>query len=414
MEGYGWNSFHNVFKLFCIVATVILVIWCCYEFSKDEDVCEVIFKRWLVDDDSVYPTMSLVISDLFNETALKEYDQNYTRMDYRNHFMVNPNPKMFDIDHDLVGMKAEDYVLKTCLHKTFHDALASKMSGECTPYTKIKTTSYFHTKVITFQLPEKQSLYALAIKLKKSIFEGSIRPVSSVNPYLFLYICFHLENKVYSSLSSCLDTWPTRNEKSSKYYSMRFIVKSMETLRRRKKRSKKCYDDPDYDYMMREHIIDSTGCRPNFWSSNTTKPKCSTKEEYQSILSQHFDHSTRFNTSKEYLDPCLGIERLQVDYQENDLDKFPFSKEEKKDEDDWFMIEYQIQATTFKEIKQTRAYSVQSLIGNLGGYIGLCLGYAILNLPSMVVDIWITLKKFGKKDRHEGSSHVDKWGLKTV
>ena len=121
------------------------------------------------------------------------------------------------------------------------------------------------------------------------------------------------------------------------------------------------------------------------------------------------------NTSKEYLDPCLGIERLQVEYQEVDLDKFPFSKEEQKDDDDdWFMIEYLIQATTFKEIKQTRAYSVQSLIGNLGGYIGLCLGYAILNLPSMVIDIWMTLKKLGKKDRNEGSSHADKWGPKTV
>ena len=58
------------------------------------------------------------------------------------------------------------------------------------------------------------------------------------------------------------------------------------------------------------------------------------------------------------------------------------------------MIEFIIQIIKFKEIRQIRKYSVQSLVGNLGGYIGLCLGYALLNLPSVILDIWNHLRTF--------------------
>ena len=35
----------------------------------------------------------------------------------------------------------------------------------------------------------------------------------------------------------------------------------------------------------------------------------------------------------------------------------------------------------FKEIKQTRAYNLQTLIGNAGGYVGLFVGYSLKEIP---------------------------------
>ena len=56
----------------------------------------------------------------------------------------------------------------------------------------------------------------------------------------------------------------------------------------------------------------------------------------------------------------------------------------------------------FKEIKQTRAYNAQSLIGNAGGYVGLFVGYTLKEIPfflqrmfKMVMDAMATL--FGWK-----------------
>ena len=49
--------------------------------------------------------------------------------------------------------------------------------------------------------------------------------------------------------------------------------------------------------------------------------------------------------------------------------------------------------TTFREIKQIRAYDLENLYGNIGGYMGLFLGYAILNLPTMFLFFYGSLKK---------------------
>ena len=52
--------------------------------------------------------------------------------------------------------------------------------------------------------------------------------------------------------------------------------------------------------------------------------------------------------------------------------------------DDFFVLNINFQARTFKEIKQVRAYNTQTLVGNAGGYIGLFLGYTIREIPSFI------------------------------
>ena len=47
---------------------------------------------------------------------------------------------------------------------------------------------------------------------------------------------------------------------------------------------------------------------------------------------------------------------------------------------------------TFTEIKQRQAYDVKKLIGDVGGYIGLLLGYALLGMPGFVRKIYEFLR----------------------
>ena len=48
-----------------------------------------------------------------------------------------------------------------------------------------------------------------------------------------------------------------------------------------------------------------------------------------------------------------------------------------------------------------RAIDIQALIGNIGGYIGLCLGYSILQIPQFIVLILCKVKVYisGLKDK---------------
>ena len=49
--------------------------------------------------------------------------------------------------------------------------------------------------------------------------------------------------------------------------------------------------------------------------------------------------------------------------------------------------------TSFKEIEQIRAYNIRSLVGDMGGYMGLFLGYALLNFPSLFLECVGFMKK---------------------
>ena len=49
--------------------------------------------------------------------------------------------------------------------------------------------------------------------------------------------------------------------------------------------------------------------------------------------------------------------------------------------------------TMFREIKQIVAYDIDSLYGNIGGYMGLFLGYALLNLPTLFLILFGSIKK---------------------
>ena len=88
--------------------------------------------------------------------------------------------------------------------------------------------------------------------------------------------------------------------------------------------------------------------------------------------------------NKKYLEPCRTIKKFQIDYVEENVP----SGEGDDEGEGWFIIELIVNANAYTEVKQVRKYSIQSLVGNAGGYIGLCLGYAIWNVPAVVMDMW--------------------------
>ena len=47
-------------------------------------------------------------------------------------------------------------------------------------------------------------------------------------------------------------------------------------------------------------------------------------------------------------------------------------------------VEIHFKSSHYKEIKQIKDFCLESWIGNVGGYIGLFLGYAICQLPELI------------------------------
>ena len=58
----------------------------------------------------------------------------------------------------------------------------------------------------------------------------------------------------------------------------------------------------------------------------------------------------------------------------------------------FFTIKFNFKEDTMKVIQMVQAFSVESLIGNIGGYVGLFLGYALMMIPELLQSFWNYLK----------------------
>ena len=90
-----------------------------------------------------------------------------------------------------------------------------------------------------------------------------------------------------------------------------------------------------------------------------------------------------------YPPACRAISKLQFDYQDIDEDE---SMIEGDIGPPHFSLSITALDTTFKLIELVRAYDIQSLIGNAGGYIGIFLGYALYQMPGAIINVWGRIK----------------------
>ena len=380
-----------LFNVVCILTTMSLVFWCIYEYSKNEDICEILFKRFHQDEESLYPDLTFCVVDQFNETKLKEYNENFTTLDYRN-FLAKGEPwdeRYLDVDFFDVTMKLDDYLIETCIR-------GADPSSVCEPIEQIKMSNMFGQKCYTFHFPLGKPMAFAFIKLNTSIFDNGIRPRRDDFRIMFSFM-----NQQYASFAAYFGEWPVRSiEEKNAPYNMFFFLKQMEILRYRKKSGDDCDDSDDYDRIIKENMINKIGCHPLYWTfDNESTPVCSKKEQFMEFNAEHFDKATRYRHNGTYLHPCREFQKFQIEH--GDVNDYfaggtvnVSSKTNSTDMEDknWFQIEYQVRVQTFKEIVQIRAYTLQSLVGNVGGYIGLLLGYAILNLPTLLFDAWRYLK----------------------
>ena len=74
MESSGcWKVLGMYFQIVCTLGAGCMLFWCCWEYSKNEDVVEVAFKKYGDDPESIYPDITLCFQSPFYEEKLNCY-----------------------------------------------------------------------------------------------------------------------------------------------------------------------------------------------------------------------------------------------------------------------------------------------------------------------------------------------------
>ena len=85
-------------------------------------------------------------------------------------------------------------------------------------------------------------------------------------------------------------------------------------------------------------------------------------------------------TKAKYQSPCQNIENLSYEYSEKvGLDSRSQSR---------FMVLVHFPNRKYRQITHVQEYDVESMMGNIGGYIGLFLGYSLLQFPQFLTTVY--------------------------
>ena len=118
------------------------------------------------------------------------------------------------------------------------------------------------------------------------------------------------------------------------------------------------------------------GCRPPHWDKIIDIPDCSKQEQMKQFY--------WMNVTGQY-PPCKYIQKVLHTYEEVNYIEGSLLKNPPSPNDTYFKVKIQFEDSMFMEIKHVRAFDIQNLIGNAGGYLGLFTGYALLQVPNLVV-----------------------------
>ena len=368
--GGDTNSLYSIISGCCSIATLGTVVWCCYEFSRNIDFCEISYKRFNEDNESTYPDLTMCLKNKFDEEKLRASGNGINGSLYDKFLMGQYwDDQIKNVNFDDVSMKLEDYLLSAKVKGSFW--------GE---YTKIANiTKHPLTKNIcyTFHLSELSDLVDAEITVKNSIFANGMRP-----PYVEFFVKFHYPNQIFRAFTSTSYRWADRNAtRYGKYYQMRFVINSMEVFQRREKYSMPCYDEKlNYDRRVLDDTVGNVGCYPPYYNASHISTPCDSKEKLLQTRKILWEEFTKL---KNKWPPCAEIQKLTLGYHEEDLNASEEDDVNEAGDNGWFKVIVTNKALHFKEIKQTRAYTVQSLVGNVGGYLGLFLGYSLRDIHTL-------------------------------
>jgi hypothetical protein len=287
---------------------------------------------------------------------------------------------MLTLDTNAMKSSIKELVIDGCVERVEK----SNLENRCKNKGLVSTSLHYDgSKVISFHYREPSLIRKASIWIKIPKNWNNIFPS----------VVFTYPNQLYNRNYRF---WPLTLTPNA---STMFHVSGMKRVMHRHKGQKPCYDWKNYDPIIWKSVISDIGCRPFYDPDGNKMPNCSTKDEMQRIYEKIANYENpppaciemyKYDVSKVTISTSLSTENKW----------FPGMGKKLEHIDGWHRISVQFQGQFFKETRQTRAYSLQSLIGNAGGYIGLFIGVEAYDMPILLMSGYVKLHEIIFRRNH--------------
>lgn len=382
-----WQAIDYSFKLICLLVTIFLVGQGFHFYMQNDDSTTISFKSFYTTPDLVYPSGSVCFTSPYEGDKLnKRY--NITRISDYSDFLSGDgdswNISMLGIDYDEMSLKPLDYIMGYKV-KYRNGTEETKIYNESKNEDLVlPTIRLIMPNLICLGIDIKMSkeMVLVGIIIKMSIFSDMNSPTSTDGPFSYkraLSVVLHYPNQILNA-KWWKDTWTTRSNEVSKSYAINYDIRGVEVIRLRNKNKLPCHaSEYDYDSEVLEEIMNEAKCRPPYATSRSNLELCNKQTKMKRIKVNHFNHFSGLNLKHQ---PCNLMVKVNYEVTETDI-----SNEEGTTFSS-FTVNFNFKDDQVKVIQMVRRLSFWSMVGNVGGYVGMFLGYTLMMIPEQ-------LKKFG-------------------
>ena len=343
------------FKVLCCSTAAFMVGYWIYRYDKNEDVTLIEYLSLDKIVDMVYPEISICLfdpflkNDLINETQEHDFSEKYT-----NYLSGEAFDKTFEnLDYEKLTPNLIDYIEKVSIGWKPGTVYSGVCSDALTcPYLTFKNNYngfYDFVFMKCYGIGIKKGYGSDILTGIKVIFKQSFANVLNQHPKFKVSINY--PNQFTRPIGGARAIWMNSTRQTEV-----FSITSVEILNRRNTKKKPCSSDWHiHDEKVRNEHLKNLECSAPYHKKLINVSICNTKEKMKKARYDGWISEQKYSEV-----PCQ--EMPYVDYRHDQLGSTGSCN---------LWINYPTKAKFVKQLKDVDAHT---LVGNIGGYIGLFLG----------------------------------------
>ena len=226
----------------------------------------------------------------------------------------------------------------------------------------------------------------------------------SMSSYRIFYVFIHRPGHLIRQVGSNMITNMALRAMIPRKYDTRtnllqVFITSLKIIKKRSKPDDPCDEElEDDDQKWIRQVSKNIGCVPIYWIkqsdivTNSSKvAPCASYEEYQEANVASRDG--KINITRQYHPPCQGLVHLSYSTAGNALlEGILQNKVNNLKKNDQIMLRIQYKLSNYEEVRNGRAFNEYDLFTQVGGAIGLMLGFSFFQLPNIFIDWTLKIK----------------------
>ena len=380
-----WNICRYTFRCICIIVTFVVIGSWLHRYTLDKDMTVIETASYFDTQNDMFPMLSICFQQYFNDIVFEEMGFRFTGEEYEKYLRGEEyfGDEMSKLDYHSISTNLSQYVITYNVryqNGTLHWDMPLHISWK-QPYHTITLNGGRHlVKCFGLEITDGE-VFHLAILMKRDIFPDRIRPSNRG-----FEVIFHYPNQALNAIHTLLNQWKKRDKITN--YCIEFNVRGFEVdIHRYKSRLHNCVRDwKNYDYLMLEEDIRSVGCKAAYHPKSLRWPICNTKEKMSAVQT----------TLLKRAHPCREIETINYQMVENGVGNKPI-KMQGKSWKHYFAVVLRFLSPRFKKTIAKKEIDFHSLIGYVGGYVGMIMGFAIAQIPEVISSTIIYTKQLREK-----------------